>query len=293
MTKEEVFVGIDVSKAHLNFCASCKVKELTVKNDKAGINTLVSHLLPIKPVLIVLEASGGWEAALATALYLANLPVVIVNPRQVRHFAKAKGRLAKTDTIDARVLAQFAKAIKPKVRRQKDLPTKELSALVSRRRQITEMLTAEKNRLQTAPKCIQEEIKEHIRWLKARIKDLDDQLFKAIKKSPIWKRKVDLLKSIPGIGPVISCSLLADLPELGTLNRKQIAALVGVAPYNKDSGALKGKRRVWGGRGKVRAALYMGTLVAIRYNPVIKEFYQRLIKTGKVPKVALTLVCAR
>lgn len=292
MDSSEVFVGIDVSKEKLDVGIRSTGKRLVVVNDDSGITKLVDHLRKVSPTLVVLEATGGLELKVVTALAAANLPVAVVNPRQVRDFAKATGRLAKTDTIDADVLAEFAEALKPKVRMLPDATTQKLSALVTRRRQIIEMITAERNRLLRAPEDIRPEIETHISWLKSRLKHLDNNLHKTIRKSPIWREKGDLLKSMPGVGSVVSFTLLADLPELGTLNRKQIAALVGVAPFCRDSGTLKGKRTVWGGRANVRSILYMGALAATRYNPVIKEFYERLIKGGKAPKVALT-ACMR
>lgn len=292
MDKSDVFVGIDVSKANLDVGIIPESKQLSVANNKSGMDNLVSHLRKTKPALIVMEATGGLEVKVAGALAASCLPVVVVNPRQVRDFAKATGKLAKTDAIDAFVLAKFAKVIRPEVRVLPDDASKKLKSLLVRRRQIVEMITAETNRLNSAPYHIQGEIKDHINWLKSRLNSLDLDLDKTIKQSPIWQEKVDLLKSTPGIGPVVSFTLLADLPELGTLNRKQIAALAGVAPFCCDSGTFRGKRMVWGGRANVRSALYMSALVATRHNPVIKEFYERLVKAGKAPKVAL-VACMR
>ncbi len=226
------------------------------------------------------------------ALAAAGLPVVVINPRQVRDFAKATGRLAKTDAIDAQVLAQFAEAVRPTVRPMPDAHTQALAALMTRRRQVLDMLTAETNRLGSAPRRIRREIQTHIRWLERQVAKLDDELRQAIHSSPVWREKDDLLQSMPGVGPVLATTLLASVPELGTLNRRQIAALVGVAPVNRDSGTLRGKRMVWGGRAAVRAVLYMGALVAARHNPVLKAFYQRLRQAGKTSKVALT-ACMR
>ena len=292
MGKSDLFVGIDVSKANLDVGIIPESKQLSVANNKSGIDNLVSHLRKTKPALVVMEATGGLEVKVASALAASCLPVAVVNPRQVRDFAKATGKLAKTDTLDAFVLAKFAKVIRPEVRVLPDDASRKLKGLLTRRRQIVEMITAETNRLSSAPYHIQGEIKDHISWLKSRLNSLDKDLDKTIKQSPIWQEKVDLLKSTPGIGPVVSFTLLADLPELGTLNRKQIAALAGVAPFCCDSGTFRGKRRVWGGRANVRSALYMSALVAVRHNPVIKEFYERLIKAGKAPKVAL-VACMR
>jgi transposase len=241
---------------------------------------------------VVLEATGGFEGPLAAALATATLPVVVINPRQVRDFARATGKLAKTDTLDAQVLAQFAEAVRPVPRPLPDAQTQALSALLTRRRQLIEMLTAERNRLGSVSPHIHREIQDHITWLEHRLARIDQDLDQAIRESPLWREKDDLLQTTPGVGPVLSRTLLADLPELGTLNRKQIAALVGVAPLNRDSGSLRGKRTVWGGRSHVRATLYMGTLAGVRYNPVLKAFFQRLRAAGKAPKVALT-ACMR
>lgn len=292
MSSSNVYVGIDVSKAQLDvgFCPSSK--NLSFANGDREITKLVDRLQKTRPELIVAEATGGLEMKVVSALAASNLPIAVVNPRQVRDFAKASGKLAKTDSIDAEILAQFAKAIKPEVRKLPDSATQEIKALVTRRKQIVEMLTAEKNRLAGALQNVVPEIEEHINWLEARSKSIDDDLSKAVHKSPIWKEKNNLLRSVPGVGPMLSFTLLANLPELGALNRKQIAALVGVAPYCRDSGTLRGRRTVWGGRANVRSILYMGTLSAIRCNDAIKHFYQRLINAGKAPKVAIT-ACMR
>jgi transposase len=242
--------------------------------------------------LVVLEATGGMEIPAASALAVLGVPVVVVNPRQVRDFAKSTGRLAKTDALDARVLAHFAEAVRPEPRPLPDEQARQLSALLSRRRQISEMLTAERNRLQSADSTVCRRLNVHIRWLERELSDIDNNLDEAIKASPLWRVKSDILKSVPGIGPVVSFTLLSELPELGQLNRKEIAALAGVAPLNRDSGTLAGRRTVWGGRARVRAALYMAALVASRYNPVIKDFYLRLCARGKPKKVALT-ACMR
>lgn len=241
---------------------------------------------------MVLEATGGFEISVASELELAGLPVSLVNPRQVRSFARATGRLAKTDTIDAQVLAQFAEAVKPPVRPLPNEETRELRALVDRRRQLLEMLTSERNRLRNASRRVRPLIQEHIRWLKQQVEDLDKDIGELIRSSPIWRAQEDMLRSVPGVGPVLSSMLLTHLPELGSLNRGQVAALVGVAPLNRDSGAFRGKRSVWGGRTAVRSALYMAALAATQHNPVIKAFYHRLCAAGKPPKVALT-ACMR
>ena len=253
---------------------------------------MIERLRELQPALIVLEATGGVERAVTRALASAEFPVVVINPRQVRDFAKATGQLAKTDTIDAAVLARFGEAVRPALRPLPDEVTWELRAVVSRRRQITEMIVAETNRLSGASKAVRKRINAHLRWLEAELKRADKDLDQSIRQSPIWKENEDLLRSVPGMGRVISRTLLAELPELGRLNRKQIAALVGVAPLNRDSGTLRGRRSIWGGRATVRAALYMGALVASRRNAVIQTFYRRLRNAGKAPKVAL-VACMR
>jgi len=253
---------------------------------------LVKRLGEIQPALIVLEATGGVERQLTRALVNAELPVVVINPRQVRDFAKATGQLAKTDSIDALVLARFAEAVRPALRPLPDEVTLELRGLIARRRQLTEMIVAERNRLGGASKTVRKRIDAHVRWLEAELQRADGDLDQSIRQSPIWQDKEDLLRSIPGIGPVISRTLLAELPELGGLNRKQIASLVGIAPLNRDSGTLRGRRAIWGGRASVRAALYMAALVASRRNSVISVFYKRLRTAGKAPKVAL-VACMR
>ena len=292
MSRSDVFVGIDVSKANLDVATYPDVQEKTFSNDQAGISALLDHLKAQAPTLIVLEATGGLEVSVAGALCNVGFPVVVINPRQARDFAKATGQLAKTDAIDAGVLAHFAAVIRPAVRPLPCQEARELSALIARRRQIVEMVAAENNRLATVCGRVKVEVKAHIAWLIKRLKRLDADLSKLIRQSPIWREKDDLLQSVPGIGDVVSCCLLANLPELGKLSHKKIAALVGVAPLNRDSGRFKGKRTVWGGRAQVRCVLYMGALVATRYNPVIKTFYQRLLQAGKPKKVALT-ACMR
>lgn len=286
------FVGIDVSKARLDVASHPAGATQSVANDETGIKTLVDRLRAVKPVLIVLEATGGIERSVVRALVAAELPVTVANPRQVRDFAKATGQLAKTDVLDAQILARFAEAVRPALRPLPDEMTLELRALIARRRQISEMLTAEKNRLSRAPRRVQKRIEAHIRWLEGEIERYDEDLDQTIRQSPIWREQEDLLKSVPGIGSVISRTMLAELPELGNLNRKQIAALVGVAPLNWDSGLMRGRRVIWGGRAHVRTALYMGALTASRRNPVIRDFYKRLRAAGKKPNVAL-VACMR
>lgn len=287
-----MFVGIDISKTHLDVALRPSGATKSVPNDSSGIMTLMEWLGTVNPVLIVLEATGGIERSVVRALVAAELPVTVANPRQVRDFAKATGQLAKTDVLDAHVLARFAEAVRPAVRPLPDDLTADLRALSSRRRQLIDMLTAEKNRLSRAPRRVQPRIAAHIRWLHAELERADEDLDQTIRQSPIWCKQEDLLKSVPGIGPVISRTLLAELPELGSLNRQQIAALVGVAPLNWDSGTLRGRRAIWGGRAHVRTALYMAALTASRRNPVIKDFYTRLRTAGKAPNVAL-VACMR
>jgi transposase len=292
MKTSEHIVGIDVSKGSLEVAVIPGGSSWSVSNDEEGIGALLKRIKPLHPRLIVLEATGGLEAAVVTALASVSLPVVMVNPRQVRDFAKATGRLAKTDTIDAQLLARFGEAVNPQPRPLKNEQVRHLQALTARRRQLVRMLTAERNRLGSATALVQPNIKAHIAWLEQCLGDINRELHKAIKDSPLWCEKEALLRSVPGVGVVLSLSLLADLPELGALNRKQIAALVGVAPFNRDSGTFRGRRSIWGGRSALRATLYMGTLAAISFNPVIKAFYQRLCMAGKARKVALT-ACMR
>ncbi len=288
----ERFIGIDVSKDVLEVGVRPEGEHWSVPNDEQEMPSLVRRLADLEPSLVVVEATGGLQTMLVAELAAAALPVTVVNPRQVRDFAKATGQLAKTDAIDALVLAHFGEALRPEVRMLKDEQTQELTALMTRRRQVVGMITAEKNRLATAPKGIRKEIRKHIEWLQGRLNAMNGQLDKAIKQSPVWREKDAIVRSSPGVGPILSISLLAGLPELGTLNRKKVAALVGVAPLNRDSGGYRGARSVWGGRGQVRAVLYMATVTAARTNPVIREFYERLIGSGKKPKVALT-ACMR
>ena len=284
----ERWVGIDVSKARLDVALGVAGELLWVANDARGIASLVARLVELAPELVVLEASGGLQTALVAELGAAQLPVVVVNPRQVRDFARATGQLAKTDALDARMLALFAERIRPQVRPLPDEQELELKALVARRRELVEMITAERNRLDRAPKLLHKEISAHIRWLESRLKDRDRDLDQMLRSSPLWREREDLLRAVPGVGPVLCATLLADLPELGALSRHQIAKLVGVAPLNCDSGTMRGRRAVWGGRAQVRAALYMATLAAVRCNPALKTFYLRLRSAGKPAKVALT-----
>ena len=292
MTAIAIFVGIDIAKA--DFVVACRPDgtSWTAPNDVRGITATVERLRALAPTLIVLEATGGYETPLVAALAAAELPVVVANPRQVRDFAKATGQLAKTDRLDAHLLALFADRVHPTPRPLPDAAMQHLAALMTRRRQLLDMVTAERNRLEHASTPIRRNITEHLRWLERRVAAVDRDLDDTLQRSPVWRAKEDLLRTVPGIGPVVSRTRLADLPELGRLNRKQIAALVGVAPLARDSGTLRGKRTVWGGRAPVRAVLYMGALVAARRNTVIKAFYRRLIAAGKPKKVALT-ACMR
>ena len=287
-----ISVGIDVSKAQLDVEIRPSGEKQSFANDKVGNKALVKWLAKIAPTLIVLEATGGYERQVTRALVSTDLPAVVVNPRQVRDFAKATGQLAKTDSIDAGVLAHFAEVIRPELRPLPDAVTLELRALTSRRRHLLEMIAAEYNRLEMTSKAVRKSINAHVGYLEQALERINQELDRAIEQSPIWKENEDLLRSAKGIGPVTSRTLLAELPELGTLDRKQIAALVGVAPFNRDSGSLKGRRSIWGGRAPVRGALYMATLVATRRNPVIRDFYNRLMAKGKLFKVAL-IACMR
>lgn len=286
------YVGIDVAKAGLAVAQYPAGAGWAVAYDAAGLADLVTRLDTLAPTLVVLEATGGYERPLVAALTAAGLPVAVVNPRQARDFAKALGRLAKTDTLDAQVLARFAAAVQPDARPPAPAETRALAALLARRRQVVAMITMEQNRLPTTAVALRPRITAHIAFLREELATLDTALAEAIQAEPAWRARHDLLRSAPGVGPVLATTLLAELPELGTLTRREIALLAGVAPLNADSGTLRGKRRVWGGRGSVRAALYMGTLVATRYNAPLRAFYVRLCAAGKPKKVALT-ACMR
>ena len=292
MEQEATYVGIDVAKAQVDVAVRPTDDRWEVSHDEAGVRQLVSQLKTLEPVMVLLEASGGLELPLVAALATEELPVVVVNPRQVRDFARVTGKLAKTDSLDAAVLAHFAEVIRPPVRPLRDAETQVLNSLVARRHQVMTMLVSEKNRLGTAIVAVRPRVEAHIAWLERELDDLDEGLRRTLRQSSVWREKDDLLRTVPGVGEQISLTLLAYLPELGTLDRRQIAALVGVAPFNRDSGTLRGKRTIWGGRARVRAALYMGALVASRCNPVIREFYQRLLAAGKPKKLALT-ACMR
>lgn len=292
METMQYVVGIDVSKAKLDWAVHDHADGGEVTNDETGCGELLHRMRVRKPKLIVVEATGGLEMLIVSTLAMAGLPVAVVNPRQVRDFAKATGRLAKTDTLDAQVLAHFGAAIKPPVRPLKDEDTQALTALMVRRRQLVEMLTAEKNRLASAHPRLRKDVQVHIQWLEKRLNGVNQDLSGALKASPIWCEKAAILTSAKGVGPVLTVTILAGLPELGTLNRHEIAALVGTCPFNRDSGTMRGKRTIFGGRAEVRSVLHMATLTATRFNPVIKAFYDRLIKAGKKHKVALT-ACMR
>jgi transposase len=289
---EEIFVGIDISKAWLDVAVHEQEEMFRVSNEAAGIGSLLKRLKKQKPTLIVVEPTGGFEMLLVAELSQAGLPIAVVNAKRVRDFARATGQLAKTDKLDAKVLAHFAAAVRPAIRSLRSEEEQQLAALLTRRRQVLDMLTVEKNRLVTVRAKMRADIEAHIQWLSQNLKELDQEIEDFVKGTPIWKEKDALLQSVPGVGPVTSATLLGMLPELGQLNRQEIAALVGVAPVNKDSGRKQGKRRVYGGRAEVRSVLYMAALSAKKFNPVIRTFFARLIQHGKEKKVALT-ACMR
>lgn len=294
MSTTEYFIGIDVSKARLDIAGRPDLAPCAEPNDPDGIARLVGRLAPLGVALVVLEATGGYELPVAAALAAAHIPVAVVNPRQARDFARATGRLAKSDTIDAAVLAHFAQALRPQPRPLPDEAARALDALLGRRRQLLEMLAMEQNRLGScAAGAVRADIGEHIAFLAARLSKADKELAAAVQASPVWREKDDLLQSIPGIGPVASRTLLAALPELGALSNKQAAALAGLAPYDDDSGQRRGARRVRGGRAEVRAVLYMAALSAARYNPALRAFKERLARAGKKAKVILTAVARK
>jgi transposase len=292
MSEEGVVVGIDVAKAWLDVYVRPAGTRRRVDNTEAGCAELAAAVRAVAPALVVLEATGGYEALAVATLAAADLPVVVVNPRQVRDFAKASGQLAKTDALAAAVLAHFGAAMQPPLRPLPDATTQQLRQWLARRRQLVEMLTAEQNRAQQAPPEIRAAITGLVSVLRRQLKTVEGKLRELIRRSPVWRGHQQLLATTPGVGPVLSTTLLADLPELGQLNRRQIAALVGVAPLNRDSGVARGKRAIWGGRAPIRAVLYMATLAATQRNPVIRAFYTRLLQAGKPKKVALT-ACMR
>lgn len=291
-----MFVGIDVAKAELVVSTQPTEERWTVANDERGVRTLVERLRSLEPQLLVLEATGGYELLCVAALAAAGLPVVVVNPRQVRDFAKATGQLAKTDRIDADILARFADKVRPSVRPLPDADAQELAALLARRRQLLDMLQAERNRLGQVfgrgKQHVKKSLKSHIAFLEREVRMTDTDLGEMVRRSPAWRERDQLLQSVPGVGPVLSRTLLADLPELGRLSRREIAKLVGVAPLSRDSGTMRGRRFVQGGRASVRAVLYMAALVATKRNAVIRTFYLRLLAAGKPKKLAL-VACMR
>ena len=284
-----LFVGIDVAKDRLDVHIRPSGEAFSLSHDAAGLTGLGERLARLGPTLVALEATGGYEVPVAAALASAGLPVAVLNPRQIRDFARASGQLAKTDSLDARVIAAFAEAVRPAARALPDEQARTLGALVTRRRQLVEMYGAELNRRRLVhDRQVQQQLAAHLRWLEQALADLERELRQAIRATPVWRETEDLLRSVPGIGPVTAFTLLADLPELGRLPRRQIAALVGVAPFNRDSGAFRGRRTIRGGRADVRRVLYMATISAIRRNPIIGTFYRRLRATGHPAKVAIT-----
>ncbi len=290
---EPCFAGIDVSKGHLDGHLLPSGEAFRLPNDPAGHAALVERLRPLGVGLVVLEATGGLERPAAAALAGAGLPVAVVNPRQARDFARALGRLAKTDKIDAAVLAEFARRVRPEARPLPDEQARRLADLMARRRQLLEMRVAEQNRLPAArDRRLRRGIEEHVAWLDRRLKGLDGELGELIEASPVWRVRDELLRGVPGVGPTVARTLLAGLPELGALTRQQVAALAGLAPRNRDSGALRGRRTIGGGRAPVRAALYMAALAAARCHPLIRPLYRRLRAAGKAAKAAL-VACAR
>ena len=289
----EPYVGVDVSKRRLDVALLPTGESFVVANDEEGLEELLGRLEDLHPILVVLEASGGLERPVAAALAAAGIAVAVLNPRQTRDFARATGKLAKTDALDAKVLARFAEAVRPAPRTLPDAEAREFQAILARRRQLIQMMTAEKNRLGAASsKAVAKRIEAHIRWLEKELSRTDRDLDKAIENSPTFKENEALLKSVPGVGPVLCRTILAELPEVGSLAPRELSALVGVAPLNRDSGTMRGRRSVWGGRARVREALYMGALIASRHNPIIRAFYERLVASGKPKKVAL-VACMR
>ncbi|MBI4236535.1 MAG: IS110 family transposase [Chloroflexi bacterium] len=287
MAEPKRYVGIDVSKEWLDVAVRPEGTGWRVAQDEAGIAALVVRLREEAPCLVVMEATGGYETLVAAALGAAGIPLAVVNPRQVRDFARSLGRLAKTDQLDAQVIAHFGEATKPVAQPLVETEARELEALVARRRQVLQMRVAEQQRHQRALPVVRQRIDRVLAVLDQELRDVEQDLGNRLRHSPLWQEHQDLLKSVPGVGPALTFSLLADLPELGALSGKQVAALVGVAPMNRDSGHWRGKRACWGGRASVRAALYMPTVLAVRWNPVLRQFYERLVAAGKPKKVAL------
>jgi transposase len=290
---KEVFVGIDISKDFLDVGVMPTGEFFRGTHDVRGLRSLVKRLTDLHPSLVVLEATGGYEITVWTALEKAKVKVAVVNPRQIRDFARAGGQLAKTDRVDAMVLARYASRMQPEPRKLPSVEQQELGGMVARRRQLLAMISAEENRLSRAKSPLQRRIQSHVIWLRKELLDVDRDLSDRVSKNTEWRRKDELLRSIPGVGPVLSRTLLAELPELGSLNRKQVAALAGVAPLARDSGLYRGRRVAWGGRAQLRGALYMAALVASRRNPVFSAFYKRLVTVGKPKKLALTALMRR
>jgi transposase len=291
-SRRERFIGIDVHKETLEVCVDESEDGWEVSNDAVGIEELITTLGALSPMLVVVEASGGYERGVVARGYGADLPMVVVNPTRVRRLAEALGIIAKTDAIDAQVIARFAALVRPAVREPQSAQQQQLNTLVTRRRQLVAMRTAEKNRLSTCPEMMRTGIEEHVAWLDARVKDLETEITDMLSNNLSWRKLTALVKSVPGIGKVTAATLVAELPELGTISRQKIVALVGLAPYNRDSGPRRRTRRIFGGRAQVRCVLYMAALSATQHNPVIRRFYERLIERGKEKKVALT-ACMR
>lgn len=286
------FVGIDVAKDSMEVTVHDSNESRNYTNDESGLAKLTTRMKRLSPSLIVMEATGGYEVSAAAELQSKGFPVAVVNPRHIREFARSVGILAKTDTLDAKVIARYAATVQPTPRALPTEETRQLGAIMMRRRQIVAMLTAEKNRLHQADPAVKAGIKDHISWLEKKLDDINKELGQMVENSPEWKEKNDIIQSVPGVGPNLAVTILTDFPELGALNRKQTAALSGVAPFNRDSGTLRGRRMIWGGRNIVRTATYMSTFVAIRFNPLLKAFFDRLIAAGKPFKVAL-VACMR
>jgi len=286
------YVGIDIAKSSMEVVVHEGKEHWTYANDEHGLEKLLAKMKRLAPVLIVMEATGGYEVIVASELQSQGFSVAVVNPRHIREFARSVGILAKTDILDARVIARYAATVQPPCRLLPGEDTQKLGVILMRRRQVVVMLTAEKNRLRQADPAVKERIKEHINFLEHELDDINRELKQLVADNPEWKEKNDIIQSIPGVGPNLAITLLADFPELGKLNRKQIAALGGLAPFNRDSGSLRGKRMIWGGRDSIRSAAYMSTFVAIRYNPVLKTFFTRLRAAGKPYKVSM-VACMR
>jgi transposase len=288
---EQTFIGIDVSKDRLDVYVRPSGVSFAVARDGKGLADLIERLGPLDPYLVVLEATGGFELTVAAALVAAGMPLAVINPRQIRDFARATGQLAKTDALDAKAIALFAEKVRPEPRPVPDEQARALGELIARRRQLIEMMTAERNRrAQLSSRRLVKSIDQLLALMQKQLSELDREVGDSIRGTPAWRERDELLRSVPGVGDIVARSLIADLPELGRLDRKQIAALVGVAPLNRDSGKMRGRRTTWGGRAKIRSVLYMAALVASRHNPVLAAFYQRLLRAGKAKKVALTAV---